>query len=1395
MEKSKEQKPTKTNNAIEKDNKFSQIDWECMFDSFEQPSMILDHDHNILFVNQATVNVTGKSKKQLVGKKCYESFHDSPVPIDKCPMESALSRSCTARNSAEIDIYNGCFLVSCYKFCPDNPDMPKILHVATDISEIKKNERKVQEQAGFQKLVSEITSQFASISPDETDEAINTCLGLIGKFAEVDRSYVFIFENDENYTVRNTHEWCASGVRPLMQELNNISFAENYPWFTRSLQKKKPVKISSLADIPAEGQKEKTRLKEAGIKSVLIIPMYSRKKLFGFLGMESLTAEKAWPEFYFDLLKIIGENIVQAYELKRHYSELIREKEILKTLMDNIPDNIYLKDSQSRFVLVNKAQAKALGLKNPEEAVGKSDADFFTYEFGQKTKRDENFLLTRNRPIIDLTEKITRPDGSTFWGSATKVPVMDKKGNSIGLIGITRNISKRIERQQKKSEINELCLYLLGEDSLEDKIQRVTETINDLFNATFTRVWLVRRGDICDRACRFGAKSDARDCPGHVSCLHLIASAGKYKRISGTHRRIPYGYNKVGKFLAEGRHSLITNNVQADDNIGNHEWAQKLGLRTFAAFRIKGPGSEPAGVLALFSKHGVDKEDEMLLSITVNTLAQAIQIEQSRLEILESERKYRLLFEQMTSGFALHEIICDHKGKPVDYRFLEVNPAFERMLGMKEGNIIGKTVKEVLPDVEPFWIETYGKVALKGESVSFEHFAEPLNAWYEVVAYSPEPGKFATVFEDITAQRQAREMLKKSEARFKALFDEAPIGYHELDKKGNITNVNKTEAEMLGYTKEEMIGQPVWKFAATPKAKERVQKKLKGQNLSKPGFETIYRKKNGRTIPVIIHDRLIKDENGKIIGIYSTIQDNTEWKKMQKRMAESELRFRSLVESATDAIVLADARGRVILWNNAATKIFGFTAEEMKGQSIEKLMPEDVRKVHDTYLKRIREGGEPRIAGKTVELKAHRKDGSEFPAEFSLSIWEVLRKKYFTAIIRDISERKTLEKQLRQSQKMEAIGTLAGGIAHDFNNILGAIMGYTELSLDDVAPDSITHSNLSKVLTASNRAKDLVKQILTYSRMEEHDIVPVRIQDAVTESLGLLRATIPASIKLNTLLEAKKATVLADPSQVHQILMNLTANASQAIGDKSGTITISVKEVEISPGSNGHPSFLSGRFVELKVADTGCGMSQNIIDRIFDPFFTTKEVGQGTGLGLSVIKGLVDKMNGHITVTSEVGKGTVFTILLPLLENNPLKETFEQKDIPGGNESILYVDDESDLVEIGRHKLESLGYAVTGMTDSKRALELFKSDVTQFDMVITDQAMPRLTGKELSEAILKIRPDIPIIMCTGYSDTVDEAVAKEIGIRRFFYKPVNAKDLARAVREVFEEQKTVVPAE
>jgi PAS domain S-box-containing protein len=474
--------------------------------------------------------------------------------------------------------------------------------------------------------------------------------------------------------------------------------------------------------------------------------------------------------------------------------------------------------------------------------------------------------------------------------------------------------------------------------------------------------------------------------------------------------------------------------------------------------------------------------------------------------------------------------------------------------------------------------------------------------------------------------------------------------------------------------------------------------------------------------------------------------------------------------------------------NKAMADFWGMQKENLEGKKLRDILSKEEAKACITFNKEIFRGK------KQIRTEQWLKNGKEEPHAFYVVRTPKLDNngniEYVVCTAHDITERKRMEKEkkklearLRQAQKMEAIGTLAGGIAHDFNNILFPILGYSEMLMNDAPDNSDLKRDLSMIFNGTKRARDLVKQILAFSRQREYDLKPIKVHLVVKETLKLIRSSIPATIDImQNIIDCE--LVMADYTQIHQVAMNLLTNAYHAMEKKGGKLKVTLKEVDLRADDlKGMPP---GTYVRLTISDTGIGMDQSTIDRIFDPYFTTKKEGKGTGLGLAVVHGIIKSHGGHISVYSEPGKGSEFHVYLPVIKAQQETKQIEIQPIKKSNERILVVDDEKMVVEIQQKMLKRLGYDVTSCTSSVEALKAFQANPDNFDLIITDMTMPNMTGDQLAQKIMEIRTDIPIILCSGFSEKMSNEKAKSLGIKKFLMKPVLIKDLSITIRRALD---------
>jgi len=534
--------------------------------------------------------------------------------------------------------------------------------------------------------------------------------------------------------------------------------------------------------------------------------------------------------------------------------------------------------------------------------------------------------------------------------------------------------------------------------------------------------------------------------------------------------------------------------------------------------------------------------------------------------------------------------------------------------------------------------------------------------------------------------------------------------------------------------------------------------------------------------------------------LYSTLRvqlrrwDITERKRTEEALRTREAIFRAVVENSHDGILLVGSDRQVKYVSPSFSRISGYRPEEITGNDGADYVHPDDQTMIESKFRDVLETPGAIVSG---EYRIRHKRGHWIWMETTAT--NLLDDPHVRAVVlnsRDVTDRKRaeeektgLQEQLRQAQKMEAIGTLAGGIAHDFNNILSAILGYAELSILDLEEGSIAKKNLERSMKAAHRAKDLVQQILTFSRQGKQERKLLSVKPIVKEALKFLRASLPATIEIQEEIEENPGPIEADPTQIHQVLMNLCTNAAHAMDEKGGELSVSLSNLDLDGNNSGvQPRIEAGPYVRLRVSDTGHGMAPEILGRIFDPYFTTKEPGKGTGLGLAMVHGIVKSHGGEIRVSSDVGKGSIFDVYFPRIEiGNVPREVFNAESLPlGDSERILLVDDEKGIIDVGREILERLGYEVTVRTSSIEALELFRARSNRFDLVITDMTMPNMTGDRLAQELLKIRPDIPVLLCTGFSEHITEERAKAIGIRELLLKPLAMTELAKTMRRLLD---------
>jgi PAS domain S-box-containing protein len=680
--------------------------------------------------------------------------------------------------------------------------------------------------------------------------------------------------------------------------------------------------------------------------------------------------------------------------------------------------------------------------------------------------------------------------------------------------------------------------------------------------------------------------------------------------------------------------------------------------------------------------------------------------------------------------------------------------------------------------------------------------------------------------------RRSREQLEQSRSEYADLYDFGPVGYLTFDRKGLITKANLTACGLLGIERSLLVKKPFTLFIHSESQDTFFfhTREVLGAT-TKQTCQLVLKRKDGT-----LFDAQLESIAAHVDGqptINAVVTDITERTGAEEALKESDNRLKVALASSHMGVWQWNAATNRLFWSPECYDIFGSknlngTFGSFKGL----LHPEDAPRVvaalrgvsmdHPEFREEFRiihpdggihwlanlghgyfdgAGAPFRIVGIVQDI-TERKQAEEALSQANRDLVDAKSgvdriveertselKRAYESLRIETEELQRVEARLRQAHKMEAVGTLAGGIAHDFNNILAAILGFSEMAIDQIPEGSPARRSMERVFGAGLRGRDLVKQILTFSRQTEQEKQPLKLVPVVEQALGLLKASLPSTIDIRTNLEGTFGFVLADPVQIQQIVMNLCTNAAHAMSQAGGTIAIDLAGFSFSSADNApDPTMSPGFYARLSVTDTGEGMSPEILDHIFDPFFTTKAAGEGTGLGLSVVHGIVVGHGGAITVSSQPGGGSTFTVYLPkFIEEESQNSTDEESPIPRGHERVLFVDDEKDLAAMGAEMLTGLGYHVTAKTGSREALALFRSYPSQFDLVISDQTMPNMTGIELAREVLAVRPDMRVILCTGYSQLADADKARETGIRAFAMKPLTKREIARTIRKVLDE--------
>ncbi|MEN6475476.1 MAG: PAS domain S-box protein [Syntrophaceae bacterium] len=923
-------------------------------------------------------------------------------------------------------------------------------------------------------------------------------------------------------------------------------------------------------------QDERTALLRAyGVKAYASYPLLAEGgRVIGTLAFGTNSRETFSSEDL-ALMKAVADQVTVA--MVRLLSEqALRDNESrYRSLMELSPNAIYI-NRNNRIELMNPAAIELFGAASAERMLGKSPLDVFHPDSHDAIKARLSDLR-KGRTTSCSEEKIIRLDGTVRDVEVSAAPFKDRDGKAFQVI--LRDVTERKKKEEELKQVNRV----LG--ALRDSTQA-------MMSATDEEKFLQEICSIVVQDCGYSLVWIGYAVEDENKTVRPVAFAGfdegYLQMMNITWADNERGRGPTGMSIRTGLPQRCRD-MHTDPCF--QPWREEAGKRGYAsslALPLMGLG-KPYGAITFYARE-IDtfSEDEVrLLGSLADDLAHGITAlrwrvahQQAELALEKSRERYHTLFNAMTEGFALHEIILDEAGEPCDYRFVDLNKAFERLTGLERDTLVGRTVSEVFPHDKKLWIETYGRTSLTGESIRVRNGAKGLRH-YEVYAYRPAPGQLAVILRDVTERKREEEELRRHRDHL-----------------------------------EELV---------------------------------------------------------------------------RERTAELVLRNKQLEEEIIDRKRAQEAKQKI-------------------------------------------------------------------------------------------------EAQLVQSQKMEALGRFAGGIAHDLNNILYPVIMDVEMLLEETPPESATHQTISQILNAAYRQRDLVKQILSFSRRSEQQIKPIRIAPLIEETLKFLRSSLPSTIEIRHTVRAEADTIMGDATQIHQIIMNLCRNAADALPSQTGVIELHLENVRLEPGSV-YPEIGPGEYILLRVKDTGCGMDPEVMEKIFEPFFTTKEVGKGIGMGLSVVHGILKNHGGCIQVESEPGRGSQFSVYLPLALKGTHAKICEEVQAPSprAKARVLVIDDEEIILSSLQNALQRSGYSVVTVNDSLKAIDVFRRTPEDFDLVITDLTMPRMTGVELTAKLMQIRSGIPIILCTGYSDIINEHQAKAMGVRELLQKPASIGELKNAVRRALEQ--------
>ncbi len=1500
----------------EEDLRQSHRDWEEIFQSTGQPTMVLDLEHGIINANNACMAVTGKSLDALVGAKCHEVFHTDGKRPQFCPMQALLESGSTDKMAFEVEALGGHFLVSCTPILDANGHIRKIIHIATDISERKRAERDMQESEEKYRLmfnntplgimhfdqkgvVLEVNECFAEIMGTSRDKLVGfdmlsdlkdphmlkalrdaldgrpgyyegnyrsvtgrkvtmiratysrivtddgTLRGAVGIFEDITerkRAEERLRENEQKFRAifENDH-LVMLVVDPQTGAVEDASpaAASFYGYSLEELKKKNIWDINMAEpEIVLERMREakyqlcdffefRHRLASGEIREVEVCS--------GPIGIEGR-------ELLFSVVNDVTER-------RRFENELKASELRYRLVVDNSTDVIWTMDPNSgRLTFVSASVERMFGY-TPEEAIALPLEEWLLPERLPDALEGMRKLVTGEQTKVVYEAQLYHKDGRILWCEMVGSLWKDDKTGENQIIGVSRDVTERKEGERKLEEseanlrsffdaIPESLLLLKRDGTIISAnmcfAKRYHTSVTSLVGKNFFEVLppetVEKRRQHLDEVLRTAQPHDLLDERlGRLihtraypvfdanGLLNRVAVYGvditENKKMEGALRSSEERYRTIvdlsptGIFVnVDGRYAYANHSFvnivgasRVSDIIGKeivtllHPDFHDIIKKRIAFMRETGrpvprmdqkflrlDGSE---VDVEVTAAPIEFEGQRGFLVIVNDISDRRKAEEA---LRESEERFRIAFLTSPDAVTLSRLTEDATGFYVD-----VNDGFCEQTGYTRDEVIGRSTLDI-----DFWVDPKDRehflAALKdqGRVVNLETRFLLKDGRIKVglvsarIVHLHGAPHVLAVTRDVEDWKKAEAALRASEERFRQVAEMAGEWIWEVDEHGVYQYCSSAVRQVLGYEPEAVVGKKYFgEFLESCEIEDSAIAPFAIFEERKPfrAYSRPHVRKSGEVVVLETSAVPILDSEGTFRGYRGTDKDVTD----RVRSEESRELLATVVEHATEAIVVTDTQGNIKYVNPAFERTSGYTSAEALGNNPRILKSGNHEESFYRDMWKTIVGG--RVWRGTLINK--KKNGSLFREEASIS---PIRSKDgritdYVAVKRDVTKEAELQRQLTQAQKMEAIGTLAGGIAHDFNNILQVAVGYSELVLDDEQLPRKYRPDLKKIHDSAKRGADLVQRLLTFSRKTEIEPQPLRLNRRITEFRKMLERTIPKMIDIRLLLAKDLATISADPTQMDQVLMNLGVNARDAMPEGGSLIFQTANVIIDDDYAKTLVDVKPGHYVLLTVTDTGSGMDKDTLEHIFEPFYTTKAVGEGTGLGLAVVHGIVKQHGGHIQCRSVQREGTTFKIYFPALVSDQDDEEKTTKASPrGGSETILLVDDEVFIRDLGSRILRKAGYKVITAADGEEGLNAYEPRSDEIALVLLDLMMPGMGGVQCLERLLSMNPHVKVVIASGYSAAGSTADALAAGARGFVNKPYVIRQVLEVVRQVLD---------